>query len=143
MSKALFNLAGAFTLLLAAFQAVISFSPSWSLYFGAPKELAAKPELLLGAGLGVSVLLVACGVYALAGGGVLPSLPMQKWVLFGAGSIFLLRGLMVVPVLLISSGLVSSADEVPSTGLVSSLISLMVGFLYLAGAWFARSGPRE
>jgi len=141
MTRILLKLAGACTLLLAAFQAVISFSPSWSLCFGAPKELTAKSELLLVAGLGVAVLLVACGVYALAGGGVLRSLPMQKWVLFGAGSIFLLRGLMVVPILLVTSGLVRSTDEVPPAGLVSSLVSLMVGFLYLAGAWFGRLGP--
>jgi hypothetical protein len=143
VAKIFLKLAGACTLLLAAFQAVISFSPSWSLYFGAPKELAAKPELLLGAGLGVAVLLVACGVYALAGGGVLRSLPMQKWVLFGAGSIFLLRGLMLVPVLLITSGLVRSADKAPPTGLVSSLASLIVGLLYLAGVCLGRSSRTE
>jgi hypothetical protein len=139
MSRILLKLAGACTLLLALFQAVISFSPSWSLYFGAPKELTTRPELLIGAGLGVAVLLVACAVYALAGGGVLRSLPLLKWVLFGAGSIFVLRGLMVVPVLLITWGWVHSADEVPPTGLASSLTSLMVGLLYLGGAWLGRA----
>jgi hypothetical protein len=139
MARILLKLAGACTLILAVFQAVISFSPSWSLYFGAPKELAAKSELLLGTGLGVAVVLVACGVYALAGAGVLRSLPLQKWVLFGAGSIFVLRGLMVVPVLLITWGLVHSADGVPPTGLASSLTSLIVGLLYLGGAWLGRA----
>jgi hypothetical protein len=135
MAGIILKLAGACTLILALFQTVISFSPSWSLYFGAPKALAAKPELLLWAGLGVAAFLVACGVYALAGGGVLRSLPMQKWVLFAAGTIFVLRGLMVVPVLLMTCGLVHSPDEVPPVGLASSLTSLMVGLLYLSGVW--------
>jgi len=139
MSRILLRMAGACTLFLAVFQAVISFSPSWSLYFGAPKELTAKPELLLAAGLGVAVLLVACGVYALSGGGVLRSLPLLKWVLFGTGSIFVLRGLMVVPVILIASGWVQSTREVPPTGLASSITSLAVGLLYLAGAWLGRA----
>jgi hypothetical protein len=143
MARILLKLAGACTLFLAVFQAVISPSPSWSLYFGAPEDLTSKPELLLGAGLGVAVLLGACGVYALAGGGVLSSLPMQKWVLFGVGSSFVLRGLMVVPILLITSGWVQSTDEVPSTGLASSLTSLAVGLLYLSGAWLGRSDPTK
>jgi len=58
----LLKLAGGCTFILAVFQAVISFSPSWSLYFGAPKELTAKPDLLLAAGLGVGVLLFGPGV---------------------------------------------------------------------------------
>jgi hypothetical protein len=143
MARILLKLAGACTLFLAVFQAVISFSPSWSMYFGAPEDLAAKPELLLGAGLGVAGLLVVCGVYALAGGGVLSSLPMQKCVLFGAGSVFVLRGLMLVPVLLITWGWVHPADEVPPTGLASSLTSLAVGLLYLSGAWLGRSDPTK
>jgi hypothetical protein len=141
MSRILLKLAGACTLVIAVFQAVISFSPSWSLYFGAPKELSSKPELLLGTGLGVAVLLFACGVYALSGGGVLRPLPLLKWVLFGAGSIFVLRGLMVVPILLITAGWIQSTDEVPPTGLASSLTSLTVGLLYLAGAWLRRAEP--
>jgi hypothetical protein len=143
MGRILLKLAGACTFCLAAFQAVISFSPSWSLYFGAPKELTTKPELLLGAGLGVAVLLVACGMYALAGGGVLRSLPLLKWVLFGTGSILVLRGLMVVPILLITSGWVQSTREVPPTGLASSLTALIVGLLYLAGAWLGRAEPAK
>lgn len=139
MARILLKLAGACTLFLAVFQAVISFSPSWSLYFVAPKELTARPELLLGAGLGVAVLLVVCGVYALAGGGVLRSLPLLKWVLFGAGSIFVLRGLMVVPVLFITLGWIHSAEEVPPTGLATSVTSLVVGLLYLCGAWLGRA----
>lgn len=143
MARMLLKLAGGCTFILAVFQTVISFSPSWSLYFGAPKELTAKPELLLGAGLGVGVLLFACGMYALSGGGVLRSLPLLKWVLFGVGFLFVLRGLMVVPILLITSGWVRSTDEVPPTGLASSLTSLVVGLLYLAGVWLRRVEPNK
>jgi hypothetical protein len=139
MARILLKLAGACTFILAVFQAVISFSTSWSLYFGAPKELTAKPELLLGAGLGAAVLLVACGVYALSGGGVLRSLPLLQWALFGVGSVFVLRGLMVVPILLITSGWVQSTDKVPPTRLASSLTSLVVGLLYLGGGWLGRA----
>jgi len=49
MGRMLLMLAGACTLLTAAFQVAVSFSPSWSLYLGAPKWLAARPEMLLGA----------------------------------------------------------------------------------------------
>lgn len=143
MARMLLKLAGGCTLILAIFQVMISFSPSWSLYFGAPKELTAKPDLLLAAGLGVGVLLFACGVYALSGGGVIRSLPLLKWVLFGAGSIFVLRGLMLVPILLITWGWVHYADEVPPTGFASSLTSLVLGLLYLCGAWLGRADLTE
>jgi hypothetical protein len=143
MARILLKLAGACTFILAVFQAVISFSTSWSLYFGAPKELTAKPELLLGAGLGAglgaAVLRGACAVYALSGGGVLRSLPLLQWALFGVGSVFVLRGLMVVPILLITSGWVQSTDKVPPTTLASSLTSLVVGLLYLGGGWPGRA----
>jgi len=80
-------------------------------------------------------------VYALSGGGVLRSLPLLNWVLFGAGFLFVLRGLMVVPILLITLGWVQSTDEVPPTGLASSLTSLAIGLLYLSGAWLGREEP--
>jgi hypothetical protein len=135
MASALLKLAAACTLLLAVFQAAVSFSPSWSLYFGAPKELADRPELLLVAGVGVAGLLVGSGVYALSGAGVVRSLPRAKWVLVSVGCVFALRGLMVVPTLLITWAVVRSTREVPATAVLSSLTSLLVGLLYLGGVW--------
>jgi hypothetical protein len=77
MARTLLKLAGACTLLLAVFQAAVSFSPSWSLYSGAAKELADRPELLLAAGVGVAGLLVGYGLTALSGAGVVRSLPRE------------------------------------------------------------------
>lgn len=130
--------AGVGSFLVAVFQAVISFSPAWSLYFGAPPEMAAKPALLAAAGLLVAALLAMWGLYGLSGAGKIRPLPLLRPVLLGAGIVYALRGLGAAPqaaALLLGwwPGCGATAQ-----GLASSLVSLALGLLYLAGvrgAW--------
>ena len=142
MTRSILGSAGVATMVVAVFQAVISFSPAWSSYFGAPPELVARPVLLLAAGLAATAVLVIFGVYAFSGAGVLRRLPAREAVLWAVGALFTARGLLVVPVLMIMGGLMHSDDQVPPTALQSALVSLGLGVLYLAGVWRLRKAER-
>ncbi|MFZ5866440.1 MAG: hypothetical protein ACOYXY_11220 [Thermodesulfobacteriota bacterium] len=132
-SKQLLLLAGILSFLVAIFQAVVTFSPEWSLYFGAAEELVSNLPLLYVTGFLAAALFGIFGLYALSGAGYMRHLPLLRWVLLGIGFLFTLRGLLVIPIILITAGYLQSAKPVPTTGLVSSLVSLFIGLLYLAG----------
>jgi hypothetical protein len=79
-------------------------------------------------------LLVACvfavfGLYALSAAGRAPRLPQPRIILIGISGIYLLRGVVVVPQLL----LFMNTSEVPMRALVFSLISLAIGIVYTVG----------
>jgi hypothetical protein len=142
MTRSLLGSAGVATMVVAVFQAVISFSPAWSSYFGAPPELVERPALLLTAGLAATAVLVIFGVYAFSGAGILRRLPAREAVLWAVGALFTARGLLVVPVLMIMGGLIRSDDQVPAGALQSALVSLGLGVLYLAGVWRLRKAEQ-
>lgn len=79
-------------------------------------------------------LLVACvfalfGLYALSAAGRGPRLPQPRIILIGISGIYLLRGTVVVPQLL----MFMNTSEVPMRALVFSLISLVIGIVYTVG----------
>jgi hypothetical protein len=124
-------LAGALSLTVAAFQAVISFSPERSLYYGAPPELAAHPPLLAAAGIGAAVLFLVFGLYGLSGARFLRPLPLLRPALVGIAVIYLIRGVAVIPAVLVrlqSPGATSSGAE-----LISASAALVIGTAYAAG----------
>jgi hypothetical protein len=124
-------LAGALSLTVAAFQAVISFSPERSLYYGAPPELAAHPPLLAAAGIGAAVLFLIFGLYGLSGARFLRPLPLLRPALVGIAVIYLIRGLAVIPAVLVrlqSPGATGSGTE-----LTSASAALVIGIAYAAG----------
>ena len=130
--------AGLISLVVAVFQAVISFSPSLSIYFGAPEEIAASPGLLLALGLAAAVIFVIFGLYGLSGAGLIRRLPWLKAGLVVTGAIYTLRGLAIIPVALIKLGILNAGAPMPGPAVASSLIPLVIGVLYLAGtagAW--------
>jgi hypothetical protein len=96
-------LAGALSLTVAVFQAIVSFSPEMSLYYGAPPELAAHPPLLAAAGIGAAVLFLIFGLYGLSGARFLRPLPLLRPALVGIAVIYLIRGLAVIPAVLAPS----------------------------------------
>lgn len=112
-------------------------SPAY-LYFGAGgmAQLAAQaswaPALVT---WGITAVLVVFGLYALAGAGVVRSLPFLQAGIMVIGSIYTLRGLVVVLDLV----RLSRGAGYPVRQTVFSAVSLGVGLVYLAGA-FARSG---
>lgn len=133
IAKQLLKIAAGLSFAVAIFQAVVSFSPSWSLYFGAPKELTSSPLILLIAGLIAAAIFATFGLYALAGAGYIRPLPLLRPGLLGIGGVYSLRGLFAIPALLIMTGVLQTPEILPPQALVSSLVSLFIGLVYLAG----------
>ena len=132
-SKHLLVLAAILSFCVAIFQAIVSLSPSWSLYFGAPAEMVSKPLLLLVIGEACAVVFAVFGLYALSGAGYIRFLPLLRWGLLGIGVLFTFRGLLVIPILLSNAGLFQLPESTEPTALESSLISLGIGVIYLLG----------
>jgi hypothetical protein len=133
ISRQMLRVAGGLSFAVAIFQAVISISPSWSLYFGAPEKLVSNILMLYVAGFAAAVIFIVFGLYALSGAGYIRPLPLLRLGLLGIGGVYTLRGLLAIPLLLIMTGILQSTENVPSPALVSSLVSLFIGVLYLAG----------
>jgi len=131
-SKQLLLAAAILSSAIALFQAVLSFSPSLSRFFGAG-ELAANPLLLLVAGLAATMVFAVFGLYALAGASTIRRLPLLRTGLVAIVVIYALRGLFLLPDLLAMAGVLPSPEPVPSQALLSSLVALAAGVLYLLG----------
>ena len=137
--KPLLVVGGILSLSVALFQAVITFSPSWSRYFGAPAEVAANVPVLYTLGFAAAVIFAIFGMYGLSGAGYIRPLPWLRAGLLGIGLVYALRGLEVIPVLLLMTKNLRPNDMVlDGTEPASSLISLFIGIIYLTGtlgAW--------
>ena len=133
ISKKLLIIAGGLSFAVALFQAVITFSPAWSRYFGAPADLVANIPLLYSAGLIAAVIFALFGLYALSAAGYVHPLPLLRLSLMGISAVYTLRGLLLIPQLLALVGSVPSSEAVTSQGVLSSLVALLIGCLYLAG----------
>jgi hypothetical protein len=132
-SKLLLIVACFLSFAVAIFQAVISFSPSWSEYFGAPEELISNQLLLIVAGIVASLVFFVFGVFALSAVGRIRPLPFLKMGLLGIGGIYTIRGLVFLPILLKTAQNPQLPNTVPPDGLESSLVSLFIGIIYLSG----------
>jgi len=137
LSKRLLQIAGLLSLLVALYQVVLGFSPALSTYLGAPPELLANPAALLATSLFVALIFAIWGLYGLSGAGLLRRLPLLRLVLLAIGAIYTLRGLLLVPLLLISLGVLASPEPILPQALLASLVSLSIGCLYLAGTFAA------
>ena len=131
-SKQLLLGAAILSFAIALFQAVLSFSPSLSRFFGAG-ELAANPLLLLVTSLAVTMVFAVFGLYALAGANTIPRLPLLRTGLVAIGVIFTLRGLFLLPELLVMMGVLPAPEPVPPQAVLSSVVALATGVLYLLG----------
>jgi hypothetical protein len=116
--------------------AVIAGGPDWYRWVGAGEEMARmaeqgllQPALITAAiALGLSIW----SAYAFAGAGLLRRLPLMRTALVTITAIYLLRGLALLPLLLLR------ADLVDAFALWSSLIVLAYGLCYAVGtarAW--------
>lgn len=132
-SKFFLILAGCLSLGVAVFQAVISFVPEWSAYFGAGEALTSNPTLLLVAGLIVTILFAIAGLYGLSGAGVIRRLPLLRLGLIVICFVYIFRGILFIPQLLVTIGALPSPEPVPLQYLLSSLVALIIGLLYLIG----------
>ena len=138
ISKQLLLAAGGLSCGVAVFQALITVSPSWSLYFGAPEELVANTLILYISGWAAALVFAVFGLYALSGLGYIRSLPFPRLGLLGIGGVYTLRGLAIIPQILTVLNIYTFSIYTTPQGLVSSLVSLVIGLVYLAGtisAW--------
>ncbi len=111
--------------------------PDWYRFFGAGEEMATMaargsivPTLLT---LGIAAALAIWAAYAFSGAGLLPRLPLLRTGLVVISAIYLLRGLALIPALVING-----SDVMPFV-LWSSLIVLIYGVAYAVGTWMAWS----
>lgn len=132
-AKRLLLVAGSLSLAIALFQAVVSLSPAWSLYFGAPAEFVQNRWLLLLLGEITAVIFGIWGLYGLSGAGFIRRLFLLRLGLVVISAIYILRGLMILPELLIVWKILPPSEVVTSQGLISSLVSLAVGLIYGIG----------
>ncbi len=132
-SKHILLMAGVICFVLALFQAVIGFSPSLSLYFGAPEGLAKNIYALIFVSFSVSGVLVLFGFYSLSGAGCIRRLPLLKHVLVFISSVYVLRGVLLIPELLIVFGVLDVSIPVAPRFIIFSMGSLLIGLTFMVG----------
>lgn len=123
--------------------AVIVGGPDWYRFFGAGEEMARmaergspRPALIT---LAIAAVLALWSAYALAGAGRIRRLPLMRTALLAITSVYLLRGLVVIPAAAMSGG------RVGAFLLWSSLIVLLFGLTYAVGtlrAWPALAAEK-
>ncbi|WP_298159763.1 hypothetical protein [Brevundimonas sp.] len=115
--------------------AVIAGGPAWYRFFGAGEGMARMaergsltPTLVT---LGIATVLAVWAAYAFAGAGLIPRLPLMRTALVLISAVYLLRGLVLIPALILNPG------GVTPFVLWSSLIVLVYGVCYAVGTWVA------
>lgn len=110
---------------------IIFGGPAWYRFFGAGERMASMdaagsvfPALLTAA---IAALLLVWGLYAFSGAGLLRPLPLLKPALLLITLVYLLRGLVLLPMLIFMPG------QVNAFAVWSSLICLGYGLAYAMG----------
>lgn len=118
--------------------AVIAGGPSWYRFFGAGEGMArmaergsVTPTLVT---VGIASVLAIWSAYAFAGAGLIPRLPLMRTALVVISTVYLLRGLVLIPAFIVNPG-----GVLPFV-LWSSLIVLVYGIAYAVGTWIAWPG---
>jgi hypothetical protein len=114
---------------------VIAGGPDWYRFFGAGEGMARlaeqgslRPALIT---TGIAAMLGLCAAYAFAGAGLLPRLPLMRTALVAIAAVYLLRGLVILPIAAFRP------DQLHGFALWSSLIVLVYGIAYAVGTWHA------
>ncbi len=112
---------------------VIAGGAPWYRFFGAGEHMAraasagrAYPVIVTSA---IALVLLGWAAYALSGAGALAPLPLLKPVLCVITTIYLLRGLIILPIVLLAP------RKANRFVLWSSAICLVVGGAHLLGLW--------
>ncbi|RED17689.1 hypothetical protein [Parasphingopyxis lamellibrachiae] len=113
--------------------AVIIGGPDWYRFFGAGEEMArmaargdSYPAIVT---IFIASILAIWAAYAFSGAGLIRRLPLLRTGLIAISAIYLLRGLILIPILLFT------ATPIGQFGIWSSLIVLVYGVAYAAGTW--------
>lgn len=117
--------------------AIIAGGPSWYRFFGAGERMAhlaamGKPEAWL-ITVAIAAVLAVWAAYAFSGAGLFPHMPLLKLGLTTISTIYLVRGLALVPGLMFRPGLVTPFL------FWSSLVVIVYGLTYAIGTWQAWS----
>jgi hypothetical protein len=103
------------------------------LYFGAPESLVKSPNALIITSIIIGSILALFGLYAFSGAGKFVKLPWLKQILLGIGVIFLLRGLLLLPELLVIFDIIESSIPVEQRFIYFSIGALIIGFIFIKG----------
>ena len=118
--------------------AVIAGGPAWYRFFGAGEGMARMAEQgdwrAAAITVGIASVLALWAAYAFSGAGLIGRLPLLRTGLVVISAIYLVRGLLLIPALLINQG------GVQPFILWSSLIVLVYGLAYAIGTWIAWQG---
>jgi len=128
---------GVLSVLASLLHIIIIFGGAdWYRFFGAGKEMAVMaeqgswfPHVVT---FGIAIVLLIWGLVAFSGAGILRKLPFLKLALVIISMVYLLRGLVLFPVLLFKPEIVDGFT------VWSSIISLIFGLCYASGtikAW--------
>ena len=115
---------------------VIVGGPDWYRFFGAGEQMARMAE----AGhwypvvttLGISAALAIWAAYAFSGAGLIPRLPLLRTGLVVISLVYLMRGLVLIPAVLINPQGIAGLNAFTWW---SSLIVLGYGLAYATGTW--------
>lgn len=114
---------------------VIIGGPDWYRFFGAGEELAKMaekgsyyPAVIT---FGIALVLSAWAWFAFAGAGFVWKPPLLRTGLIAISAVYLLRGLVLLPMLLLTP------EKVNGFAVWSSIIVLVYGLFYAAGTWKA------
>ena len=113
----------------------IAAGPSWYRIFGAPEPLIRAVEngnpTLHWITAGIAFILAIWSAYAFSGAGLIRRLPLVRTALVAITTIYLARGLLIVPV-----AAQLSFEEAPGE-YWSSAIVLLYGIVHAVGTWRA------
>ena len=119
--------------------AIIFGGPDWYRFFGAGERMA---RLAAGGSIypavittGIALVLAVWALYAFSGAGLVRRLPFLRIALVLIAAIYLIRGLLGIPVVLLTDDPYSNQLKAKMTFmLVSSSICIGLGLCYAAGA---------
>ena len=115
--------------------AIIVGGPDWYRFFGAGERLARLAEtgspVPAFTTMGIAVVLSLWAAYAFSGAGIIGRLPLLRTALILISAVYLLRGLVLFPALLLKPQLVDGFT------VWSSIIVLVFGVAYALGTWAA------
>lgn len=112
---------------------VIIGGPDWYRFFGAGEDMAKMaekgllyPTLIT---IGIALILAIWGWFAFAGAGLVWKPPLLRTGLVAISAIYLLRGLILLPMFIFVP------EKINSFAVWSSLIVLVYGLFYAIGTW--------
>jgi hypothetical protein len=115
--------------------AIIFYGAPGYRYFGAGEKMATMAEngspFPAAVTLGVTLVFILFGLYAFSGAQIIATLPLLRYGLYAIGAVFSLRSLLVVSELF---KILKSDTDVPARNILFSLVSALIGVLYLAGS---------